>query len=232
MEYLVSKPIIIEFNGLPGSGKTTIARQLRRELESLGCKVSSSYYKRRFHRFGSLVFLNPRYWSLIKEIFLFSRLFTKKRGLANILHVANYVRKYNDFVDNSKNGILIIDQGFVQSLVSLAHQDNMPQSDRLDKILRNSGINNMPLCIINCDVDIMVSDNRITSRPKNDCRVEKMNQTERLQTLKVQKENFTTLRNRIEIVCPDIAFAYVDTNIAIRDTVDKIIQYIKDTFRN
>ena len=232
MEHLVSKPIIIEFNGLPGSGKTTIACQLRHELESLSCKVSFNYYKRRFHRFALLVFLNPRYWSLIKEIFLYSRLFTKKRFLTNILYVASYVRKYNDFADNSKNGILIIDQGFVQSLISLAHQDNLPQSDRLDNIIRKSGIDKMPLFIINCDVEEMVSDDRITSRPKNGCRVEKMSETERLLTLKVQKENFIILRKKIETVCPNLAFANIDTNVAVHDNVDIIIQCIKDAFHN
>ena len=232
MEHFVSKPIIIEFNGLPGSGKTTMARQLRRELESLQCIVSFNYNKRKFHKFGFLVILNPKYWSLIKEIFLYSRLFTKRRSVKNILHIAKYVRKYNDFANCPKNKILIRDQGFVQSLVSLAHQDNLPQSDRLDNILRKSGIDHMPLFIINCDVDETVSENRITSRSKNGCRVVGMSETERLQTLKIQKENFVFLRNKIEKVCPTIAFVNIDTSISIRDNVNTIIQCIMEVYNN
>ena len=76
-----TKPIIIEFNGLPWSGKTTIARELKKQLDTLGYKTTFSYFKRKIHRYWITVVFNPHYWCLIDSISRYSKLFNKRKAV-------------------------------------------------------------------------------------------------------------------------------------------------------
>jgi len=226
MEQIVTMPIIVEFNGLPGSGKTTIADELKKKIEKTGCEVSNSYFKRRYHRYGVLVILNPSYWKLIKSIIKYSKLFEEKKSLSMILHVVSFVRSYHDFIRGKKKEVLIVDQGFVQGIISLAHQELLPQTSCLDDILKISNINSNAFVCVNCNVNEVISDERITRRPMNGCRVESMEKNERMKTLAIQKENFSFLRKSIIRICPNIICVDIDTENNVLDNVENIFKTI------
>ena len=56
-----SKPIVVEFNGLPGSGKTTIARILQEKLKQAGIPTISRYARHRFLNNVYSIWLSPKY---------------------------------------------------------------------------------------------------------------------------------------------------------------------------
>lgn len=222
----VTMPLIIEFNGLPGSGKTTIAEALKKQLEGMGYGVSTSYFKRKYHRYGKLVILNPVYWNLIKTFIKYSSFFEEKKSLSMIFRVVNFIRSYNNFIISKRNEILMVDQGFIQGLISLAHQDLLPQISYLDEVLKKSKIDSFNLVCVNCNVKESVSNERISHRPMNGCRVETMGEIERMNTLKVQKDNLTYLRKRVGDLCPNILCFDINTENDLNDNVCNIIKSI------
>lgn len=222
----VTMPLIIEFNGLPGSGKTTIAEALKKELEEMGYCVSTSFFKRSYHRYGKLVILNPVYWGLIRTIIKYSSFFEEKKSHSTILRVVNFIRSYNDFVKSKRNDILMVDQGFIQGLISLAHQDLLPQISYFDEVLKKSKIDSFNLVCVNCNVNESVSNERIISRPMNGCRVETMGELERINTLKVQNDNLLFLRKRVVDLCPNIVCVDINTEDDLNDNVCNIIKNI------
>lgn len=222
----VTMPLIIEFNGLPGSGKTTIAEALKKELEEMGYCVSTSFFKRSYHRYGKLVILNPVYWGLIRTIIKYSSFFAEKKSFSMILRVVNFIRSYKGFVKSKRNEILMVDQGFIQGLISLAHQDSLPQISYLDDVLKKSKIDSNNLVCVNCNVNESVSNERITCRPMNGCRVETMGEIERINILKVQKDNLVFLRKRVVDVCPNVVCIDINSECNVKDNVVKIVEII------
>lgn len=219
-------PIIVEFNGLPGSGKTTLAEELKKTLKKKGYVVSNFYFKRRYHKLGELIVLNPMYWGLIKTFIKYSHLFENKKSLSIILRVVNFIRSYHDFIKSNRREVLIVDQGFVQGVISIAHQDALPQTEHLEDILKMTNLNSNAVVCVNCNVDEVVSNKRITSRPKNGCRVETMGNDERMNTLTIQKENLAYLRERLFKICPNIIYVDANTEYDVLDNVDKIVRVI------
>lgn len=232
MEYATSGKLIIEFNGLPGSGKTTIAHQLKKELEKQNCYVTSRFFRKKYHRFGNLIVFDPKYWSLISEIFRYAKLLTKRRLFDRITSMVCFLRMYKNFTVDFKNGVLVIDQGYIQSFISLAHQNELPNKNLLIGVLKNSRLNQMPLVIVNCHISTAISNNRIMSRMANGCRVETMEEKERMETLFVQEKNFTIIRDALADACPGLVLVDISTDEPVKDNVEKIMRTINNSKNN
>lgn len=116
-------PYIIEFNGIPGSGKTTIASELKTILEKENKSVClySDFYKinchNRLKQLKDLLF----YFFYFMDYFLLLMRITKKikRDYKYILSSAiNFCGKI-DLYKNSKEDFIIVDQGIIQEIESI-----------------------------------------------------------------------------------------------------------------
>lgn len=225
MERITSKPKIIEFNGLPGAGKTTIMRSLQKELDALNVPTLTRYYRRQIRWRRYITLFLPKYYNLIHLIRNYSRQFSQKKELSLCLSYVDFVKMYNDFTEDKMSGVLLIDQGAVQSLLSLAHQDFVPESPKLDKIVKKSGFDNKTLYLVNCNLDPSISEERIKSRPQKgeSCRVESMDHDEVEKTLAVQTKNLSYLRNTFSKNCPFIHMIDIDASNSIEENVKKIL---------
>lgn len=226
MEGNTKKPYIIEFNGLPGSGKTTIANALQKELESAGLTVKRFYLRTRLFRSPRILYFMPQYWVQLKNAADYAKLLPKRTYMRRILSMIHYFKMYQEFVRDEVADYLIIDQGIVQSFISLAHQDTFPKSNELAGVLRKLRLNEFPLILINCNINEQLSNERIASRPSNGCRVESMSEEDRRRTLYVQLENFALIRKLIKQEYPQISVLEVDTEKTIKESVYMILRRI------
>ena len=111
---MIKRPIVVNLIASPGTGKSTIARSLESQLISSGVKAIRSY--------GSI---QPKvsfgYWKYCLCICLFSfrirPLKIRKNGISAFL---KYVRMYPYFVKSSSDEVLVIDQGLLQAILSIA----------------------------------------------------------------------------------------------------------------
>ncbi len=221
MAYNNEKFRIIEFNGTPGCGKTTVVRSL---AERLTCKTKYNYYRNRIDRNAYSLLLNPNYYPLLKQVFKYANLYSHKKELLRCLLPAVFIRKYHNFLLDDSTSLLLFDQGFVQSIISLAHTDNLIVSPLLESIFDTSGLNNLPIFIVNCNCDIDVSMARIKGRPDNGARVHDMTDEKLYNTLNIQMDNFFCLRDVMKEKCPNVKTMDMDTNFDVSENVDSLIK--------
>lgn len=224
MEYNNEKCRIIEFNGTPGCGKTTIVRSL---AEKLARNTKFNYVRNRIDKNAYSLLLNPRYYPLLKRVFEYANLYPQKKGLLRCLLPAVFIRKYNNFLMDDSTSLLLFDQGFVQSIISLAHTDNLVVSPLLDSIIETSGLKKLPISIINCRCDVDVSIARIQGRPNNGARVHAMENEKLYSTIKTQTDNLTCLRAIIKEQCPNVKTIDIDTNIEVSENVNLLINQLQ-----
>lgn len=223
-----TRPIIIEFNGLPGSGKSTIARSLKKELLKKNYKCFSSFSRSRFMSNAYLVILDFHYWRLIYHILISIRNIPSKSKLKWTLISVYFLKMYRDFQRVNGVGCLIMDQGFIQSLISLAHNCDFSEFERLDDVLIKSRLNDLNIVFINCLNSVEVSSVRIAGREPNGSRVHSLDKKELNHLLRKQADNLIFLRNRIIKVFPKLTTININTKETVENNVNVIIRSLNN----
>lgn len=227
MGYVDSKPRIIEFNGLPGTGKTTISQLLKQRIEKEYCQVDDKYYRHKYQKTPYSLFLSPEYYNRIIKYYNYSKSFESQRPLIYSLIPLKYIRMYNQFVRDEKKSVLIIDQGFIQGLISLAHIDILPKQDFLSNLLTHSGLNELPFVSINCSCCIEKTIERLLNRQDQKSRLQQKKGDELIKAMKVQYMNLNTLRAKVTESCPRIQSIEIDTELSPDYNVNNIIDKLQ-----
>ena len=224
MEVSKRKPTIIEFNGLPGSGKTTMANLIKQLLSRECVEVFHRYYKKPIHQKTYTILANPKYWKLAAEIFSYCDNLPLSERLHYTISITGFVRMYHNFSKSRKQGLLLIDQGIVQSFISVAFQEQLRKSDKIIQIIKTSKLCSLPLLIVNCDVKTTISSERIDQRPPKNCRADSLNEKERQKLLNVQEKNFSVLRGTFKNPSFHINQISVNTEDSVETNAEKIIK--------
>lgn len=107
---------VIEFFGLPGSGKTTLSKQLKKVFPE---KILSKEDFSVFHNY--LYIVNFR--SFFKKIFVLKSVFLKNKYTPSFRVVAKFLKLINRLIFSKKrNKILVLDHGVIQEFIK--HYDN------------------------------------------------------------------------------------------------------------
>ena len=214
------KKTIIEFNGLPGTGKSTIARSLESQLISSGVKAIRSY--------GSI---QPKvsfgYWKYCLCICLFSfrirPLKIRKNGISAFL---KYVRMYPYFVKSSSDDVLIIDQGLLQAILSIAHTDQLVVTNSLRRLVKSVIPSDARFIRVDCECSPELSFSRIRERGITGGRLDVMPDSELTESLTVQNKSLTQLRQVFDDTRIDMTAIELDTTVPVEDNVSRILNVI------
>jgi predicted kinase len=192
---------IIEFNGLPGCGKTTVSRLLADRLRSQGYRVTDIGYflegykmsglRRRFRiiRWGSIG------CSLRMYGFLRSMGPVNKDRLKHAKHFSLHYSAYNKFTEGKTEGAaMVIDQGMVQYIIAAAHLQPIRDLAQLKKLLECVGEKAGSCIFVNCIADENTAGRRIISRGLNQGRFDVMQEEELLRNMRLQTANFESVR--------------------------------------
>ena len=218
--------MIIEFNGLPGTGKTTVCKALAARLEG-----NRPYTFGRFPKDGRI----KRYISYVTEgCVTFYKLgikfsdsvcisngvtdkeiIKKNRGL--IFRLIKYYRAYLAFCRKArKDEVMLMDEGLVHGLLTTAHGREITSTEQLDAFLRFLKKKGIALTCVNCLADVSLSEGRIAGRGDTGARLDVCDAEERARILTVQEKNLAIIRQRVaEIMAP--ATLVIDTAVSVEE---------------
>ena len=214
MGYLDSKTRIIEFNGLPGSGKTTISQVLGQYIKKENGMVSFKYFRHWCHDYTYSMCMSPLYYNRAIRFVKYSRCLEVQQSLRYSLLPLKYIRMYEHFVRDNKQAELIIDQGFIQGMISLAHTDLFPREELLLSLLKTSGLNDLPIVFVNCKCSLDKTMDRLLTRQAQGSRLQQMNKDELKHAMSVQEQNLTYIRSWVVEVCPNTKSITIDTELS------------------
>jgi len=196
-----NKNLILEFNGLPGSGKTTNSSVLEAELNKLEIPVVSysdflsNEGKNNILRLTKAL-LNVPFFITIKITLLGFSLKNNDK-LWRILTCIYVFEKYILF-NKEATGVLIVDQGIIQGIISLFHLNNhisRKQERNINSIL--SFMNKKNVIIVNSICEVGLVCERLSQRKHNGSRFHDMNSMELEKNLMIQNSLFDKIRNLI-----------------------------------
>lgn len=228
MGNIIPSPIIIEFYGLPGAGKTTVSRRLQQRSLEMGLASVTMYYRNIFHRKSQSLLFAPRYWKIIKASSSYAKLLSKRCKAFRILSMIRFVRMYRHFVSDKPADCLVVEQGFFQAMISIANFERLPESDKLTNLLELIDLNSLPLLLVKCNVSDETANERVLSRPLKGkgCRVEKLTDEERIKAFLVQSYNFSFLRENMNRLYCSVDEVEIDTEKPVESNVDIILNHI------
>ena len=227
--------IIIEFNGLPGSGKTTIAKGLYDEC--VRNELSAVLYSRGYSRH---YIIRKIQWGIRAFLYL---LFTPKNLVRVVFKLSqhdNYRYKWDWLINynrikwyDNKADFLIVDQGAIQSVLSIIYNNcNQGQNNLIDDKAIGAFINGFndyfsKCVIVNCNAPIESCVNRAKERPIIlNSRTEKDGYGAYIK----QQAQLDELRHYVH----NVAYTAIDidTTLSIACSVDSIMQLCGGLHKN
>lgn len=201
MGQIVGEPLVIEFNGIPGSGKTTTALAVKKLLRLMEIREISPKKITKVQRNYKEIILSKRlrnvYCIFLKAFFLVRPLTRERFRFMNMTfdHWLGIEKMCTQ--KERKRGVCILDQGIVQGFVSMVYLGEIRDIEKYYECIRQV-INRLDnVVFVNCMVDTDTSIKRIHSRKPNGSRLHRVrNESELSNILKVQKQQFERIRER------------------------------------
>ncbi len=185
--------MIIEFTGLPGSGKSTLCRELEPWLRSQGYEVINWIYHTsnmsKIHRImhkvkvsSFFLCIHPLFFLRICKVVITSCQTSNKNiisQLLNLVYVFALYRRYR--LSRYQNTVVLFDQGKVQAFISLLYSSGM--SNLQDICIDSLMCSNINDAVIQIDISLEESLNRMNMRAGTQSRIERIDSDERVAAL-------------------------------------------------
>ncbi len=193
------KTIVIEFNGLPGAGKSTTTYEMKKRLRERGIKEFPPQKVIAQHVSYKEILLSKDirkvYLVFLKMLWLI-RPFSKERWrfMESTFRYWYGVRKL-EMESNGQTGVCILDQGVIQGFISIAYQGRILDEKKYCKYIRQLMEDFQYVVSINCIVDVGTAKQRLKSRKLSGGRLYQIKSDKELEkTLLHQKKLFEKVR--------------------------------------
>jgi thymidylate kinase len=200
--------MIIEFVGLPGCGKSTLAELVISAMQPNSVilqrkDLTKNMYRMMAHPilipfYVGYYLVLPKYWRIKKNIIKFAAQYPlNKTRVIVIIHLFWLYEQFQKHFNDNK--IFILDEGFIQFVSAIPHSILMKDNGLLKNLINElSSITNDTL-FIDCNLDIKENINRLRKRNRQD-QFNRLKDDIDLETLLLtKKSNLVLLINKITI---------------------------------
>lgn len=216
--------VIIEFNGLPGTGKSSVAEVLKNMFEADGFRAVSGYNRYFWHRYTYPLMVIPYDFKLYRLIRSYSKTVDLTNRVIYLSDSIHYCRMYENIHKDNNIDVAIIDQGIIQNIVSLAPQGILPKSSLLLNIVERIKKKRISFIRVDCKANETLSLNRVLTRTSTKHFLENYPQKDILQILSIQKDNFDIVRSVFSDIMPEQKVISIDTS----DSIEKNAKIIRN----
>lgn len=218
--------MVIEFNGLPGMGKTTVTHALNDKLcDDYNVRLKYCLNESRIGRLLSYLFDgSAALYVIARKYTKYSTEQYKKEKLKYIGVLISYYRMYKQFLKKHTDDILIIDQGIIQALISIHHDDLIVDTKYLKNIFCFLHKRKIDVAFVNCGNDESVASQRIKSRNTFGGRVDVCEDDERERVLKIQARNFDTIRSECSRIMNNCKTVNINMSHCPDENSDELIK--------
>ncbi len=222
--------MVVEFMGMPGSGKTFISNALVLSLKQDSVKAINIIDKSRYNFFYKGLFkilklMGPRRKVYREFALRLKRILNKrldKMAKFNNCCIDTYINSivfycflYDLFYH--KRRLYIFDEGILQQLVNIMVNFN-PSEEEINEILELFKGYHIPVIYLRVEIDDVL--NSIKSRDRHDCYIDELEGEELINFL-------IKYQNDCERLCDKMGCVLIDRNIDIRNLKKFVFSYYK-----
>lgn len=238
---MIIQPRLVEFVGLPGAGKTTIAQRVIQELtdsghrcfglsrldtpEGLQKEAGGFYDKLRSAGYCALSCIVHR--KIAKDALLYG-VHVEPFNIISLRRVFRFMVRLKSVTKlaNGSYDMVILDQGIMQDIWSIAASGHPPSDDTYLERLINSILDRLSLLVVVIDIDVEKAIQRIARRQTMRSRFDRMpvNQAEAL--LNRHKDVFTQI---VKVVrrCKRAECLSVSGDLPVDQNVEAIASFLE-----
>lgn len=187
--------LVVEFNGLPGCGKTTVSCALIEALRSNGITAFPLF---RISLISKLcgVFRKDSISLLLRLLKYIGSVGVTPTRLRYVYSILLLSITYDKFIKESSNEVLVVDQGILQYLQSIAHNVPIQKKDLIVQVGAVLNDKHFNILRVDCHLPISLVEERIKMRGK-DSRTDCLESGRLDSILHIQEQNFEKLRRYV-----------------------------------
>jgi len=226
-----NKIVFLEFNGIPGSGKTTLSNSVIENQSGMDFVVESyqqviekptrKNLKQLVKYLIHVKLSSFRMGCLGMMYLLTNRKFNRKNWLRIVAIIILYDFYQKKSIEQSEE-VILVDQGIVQQIVSISYETELLSDWFVRKMITRIKKKELNLYIVNVDLDVTESFDRLNRRVGNISRIQKMNREQGIETLKTQQNNFNIIRE----IITKTGIASIDINT--HERIEENVRLLKD----
>ena len=222
--------LIIECNGLPGAGKTTVLNEVKKRLKKTDYAYSDFFLLETKKSRTKLAFLKlvlirglvKNHKITIAYIKLFIRYLFRKKQMRIVASALRNALLLKEFVENEC--IILSDQTIVQDLQSIFYDEKIERNEQIYKIITTIADEFPELVLLNFDIDVDIAAERIKNRTTNESRLDRVSFERKKQLLEIHDENLKIIRSLFKDSCQIV----IDSRKAVNYSVDRIMSELSN----
>lgn len=230
--------IIVDFNGLPGCGKSTYVSTLYKKITEAGdiCYLfNKNEYMVLHNKAGKIkdymrLLLLPNFVYCIKMLLKWKKTkFNRKISIKDKIWKTLRIVILDDKIhrlSKIEDGILLIDQGIIQDYADFFIDKELSENEIMRYTNKFADIANK-IIFVNCKITVEETIKRIKKRDRKKYDVDKMPEKELKEYLRLQQENLTKIRKKLKQENFTILDLDTTDSLAIDTNINKIINNIE-----
>ena len=228
-------PLVVEFVGLPGSGKTTVSHLVTSKLKAKGIKIVSReeilrewHQKKALQKLLKLLSSNSNQWNILRKSLAFAAQ-VKPINLQSFLRAGKVfvnVKRNDDVVRAGNCQIILLEQGLLQTVWSVVITGSIPQLG-YPKRAMTALFDNRSIAIVNCKIDLNTAVFRIKNRPRKKKKDSYFDLMDSKQVHYLLTKYFPYLQEIVNYAqTAKMPILEVDGSLTIEENSEKIVNWI------